>query len=42
MGEQLFRLNGDPWDNEEMAYSFQEGPATGVLPEPRNGFQVVE
>ena len=28
MGEQLFRLNGEPWDLEELAYCFQEGPAT--------------
>jgi len=28
MGEQLFRLNGEPWDLQELAYCFQEGSAT--------------
>jgi hypothetical protein len=28
MGEQLFRLNGEQWDLEELAFAFQEGPAT--------------
>jgi hypothetical protein len=28
MDEQLFRLNGETWDLEELAYCFQEGPAT--------------
>jgi len=28
MIEQLFKLTGETWDLEEMAHSFQKGPAT--------------
>jgi hypothetical protein len=45
MGEQLFRLNGEPWDLQELAYCFQEGSATVQKVEDffysqaRNGFR---